>query len=159
MGAHDIRDMKIPFTVVATDMALGEPVSLRAGPLARAVQASCSLPGIVEPVEWEGRLLCDGGVSDMLPVDVLREMGADFVIGVDIFTFHLRRYLGPIGYVAAALEILLERAGGGISSADCLISPKLGGKTYLRFSKRQEFYELGRQAATESLECIRDALE
>jgi NTE family protein len=109
----------------------------------------------VTPVEIEGRILGDGGVSDMLPVDVLRQMGADYVIGVDIFCFTLRSYLGPLGYMLATLEILLERAGGGITEADCLISPDLKGKSYFRFSKRGEFYDLGYKAALEKLECIR----
>ncbi|MEW5868629.1 MAG: patatin-like phospholipase family protein [Chloroflexota bacterium] len=158
LGELDFADLKVPLTVVATDIEHGQPVVLRQGPVARAVRASCSLPGAVAPVEWQGHWLCDGGLSDMVPVDVLREMGAEYVIGVDIFGFKIRSYLGPIGYLLAGLEILLERAGGGIDEADCLIAPELSGKTYLRFSRRFELYELGRRAALEKLPCIRAAL-
>ena len=158
MGDLTFADLKIPLVVVATDLLAGAPVEIHEGRAALAVQASCSIPGVVTPVEWNGRLLCEGGMSDMLPVTALRHMGADYVIGVDIFSFKLRRSLGPLGYLWAGLEIALERSGGGIEQADCLIRPPLAGKTYLRFSKGQEMYEMGRQAALEKLDCIRDAL-
>ena len=154
-GDLRFEDLQIPLTVVATDITTGGPVRFSQGKVAPVVQGSCSLPGLVAPLRLGEHLLCDGGMSDMVPVDVLRDMGADVVIGVDVFEFKIRRYLGPLGYMLAALEIVLEHAGGGISQADCMITPQLGGKTYLRFSKRTEMYELGRQAALEQLDCIR----
>jgi hypothetical protein len=57
-----------------------------------------------------------------------------------------------------ALEILIQRAGGGIDEADCLIAPNLEGKTYVRLSKREELYFLGEEAAREKLELIRSDL-
>lgn len=158
LGDLRFEDLKIPCTVVAVDMQTGLPVRLSQGRIAPAVQGSCSVPGFFTPVELDGHLLCDGATADMIPVDALREMGADYVIGVDIFPFKLRRWLGPLGYFLAALEILLERSGGGFSTADCMISPDLSGKTYLRFSKRMELYELGRLATLEKLDAIREAL-
>ena len=154
-GDVHFEDLKIPLTVVATDINTGGPVRFSQGRVAPAVQGSCSLPGLVAPLRLGEHLLCDGGMSDMVPVDVLRDMGAEVVIGVDVFEFKIRRYLGPLGYMLAALEIVLERAGGGIAQADCMITPRLAGKTYLRFSKRREMYELGRQAALEKVACIR----
>ena len=127
--------------------------------MARAVQASCSVPFFVAPVEIDGRMYVDGGISDMIPVSILRKMGADYIIAVDIFIPKIRRSLGPIGYGLAAVETLLERAGGGIAQADCLIAPDLKGKSYLRFSKYQEMYQLGRDAAQEQLACIRRDLD
>jgi hypothetical protein len=81
-------------------------------------------------------------------------MGADYVIGVDIFAFKIRRWLGPLGYLMAGLEIALERSGLGVDEADCRITPALAGKTYLRFSKREELFDLGRQAALDQLPAI-----
>lgn len=153
----DIRfeDLKTPCSVVASDIETGERVVISSGPVIPAIQASCSIPGLVEPVELYGRRLCDGGVTDMLPVSALREMGAEFTIGVDIFSFKLRRYLGPLGYLWAGLEILLERAGGGLDYADCIIAPDLQGETYINFYKRNRLFELGRLATSQKLECIR----
>jgi NTE family protein len=159
IGDLQFDDLHIPFVVVATDLESGKPVVLRTGHVARAIQASCSIPFVVAPVEIDGKLLVDGGISDMVPVSILREMGADYIIGVDIFLPKIRRSLGPLGYGFAALETMLERAGGGIEQADCLISPNLCGKTYFRFSKYQEMYQLGRDATLDKLFMIRRALE
>jgi hypothetical protein len=73
---------------------------------------------------------------------------------VDIFAFKIRRWLGPLGYLLAGLEIALERSGLGVDEADCRIAPALAGKTYLRFSRRDELFELGRQAALIQLPTI-----
>jgi NTE family protein len=158
IGDQHFDDLKIPLIVVATDLETGRPVVLNQGRIARAIQASCSVPFFVAPVEIDGRLYVDGGISDMVPVSALREMGADYIIAVDIFIPKIRRLLGPLGYGLAAFETLLERSGGGIEQADCLIAPKLKGKTYVRFSKYQEMYQLGREAALEQLPAIRRGL-
>ena len=159
LGDRQIEDLEIPCIIATTDIERGEPVYLRQGSLALAVQASCSVPGLVTPVQWQGRWLSEGAISDMLPAEILRQVGADYVIGVDIFAFKIRHWLGPLGYLLAGLEIALERSGLGLDEADCRISPDLAGKTYLRFSKRDELYELGRQAALSKLPEILQALE
>jgi len=158
IGDLTFADLKIPYTTVATDLLTGEMVPLNQGRVAPAVRASCSVPGIVVPAKLHGRLLVDGNYSNSTPVSVVREMGADYVIGVDIFTPTIRPRLGPVGYAIAGFEILVQAAGGGIASADCLISPDLKGKTYTRFSKRKQLIELGMSAAREKLPFIREAL-
>ncbi len=158
IGDLEFKDLKVPCVVVATDLEAGVPVKLMCGKVAQAVQASCSVPGVVTPVLVEGRWLCEGGVTDMLPVDAAREIGSEYVIGVDVFAHAMRKRLGPIGYGFEALEIMLERTGQGVQEADCLIAPALAGKTYLRFSKYAELYELGRQAALGKVEEIRKAV-
>jgi NTE family protein len=155
IGDLDFADLKIPYAVVATDLESGQPVKLDRGRLAPAVQASCAVPGLVRPVQIDGRLLADGSLSNTVPVSILREMGADYVIGVDIFSPSIRRWLGPVGMGIAALEILIERAGGGIDQADCLIAPNLAGQTYFRFSKRNELYTLGMEAAREKISSLK----
>lgn len=154
IGDRQFSDLKIPFAAVATDLERGVPVWLRQGRLARAVRASCSVPGIITPVEIDGMILGDGSLADTVPVDILRQMGADYVIGVDIFSTYIRRGWGPFGMGLNALEILVERAGGGIDRADCLIAPDLHGATYLRFSRREQMFELGEKAAWEMLPTI-----
>ncbi len=147
IGDLDFSQLKIPCVIATTDLEAGVPVKLCQGNVARAVQASCSVPGFVQPVLVDGRWLCEGGITDMLPAGVLREMGAEYVIGVDVFAYKVRKWLGPFGYGIASLELALERSGGGHEKIDCLIDPDLKGRTYLRFSQCNELYELGRQAA------------
>lgn len=154
-GQLYFEDLAIPFAAVATDLERGEPVVLDSGPLAPAIRASCSVPGMVTPARINGRLLCDGGISDNLPINVVRNMGADYVIGVDVFRHAARwPHLGPLGRGLAAVEIMVEHSGG-LTGADVLIVPELSGKTYLRFDKRQELIELGRMAAEAHLPAIR----
>ncbi len=83
LGEVRIEELPIPFAAVATDLDTGEAVVLRSGPLVEAIRASTAIPGVFQPVRWEGRLLVDGGMVEPLPVRVCRELGAEVVIAVD----------------------------------------------------------------------------
>jgi NTE family protein len=82
----DFDDLSIPFRAVATDIGTGRPAVLGEGKLAAALRASMAVPGGLAPEIIDGRMLVDGGVSNNLPVDVARNMGADVLIVVDIST-------------------------------------------------------------------------
>jgi NTE family protein len=84
VGDPRIEDLATPFAAVATDLSTGLPYTITRGPLALAVRASVSIPGLFTPVWIDGHLLIDGGVSDPLPVDVARRLGADVVAAVDV---------------------------------------------------------------------------
>jgi NTE family protein len=155
LGDVDIADLSKPLLVVATDLATGEPVRFTHGQLARVVQASCCVPFFIRPVQIDGRWLADGSLSDSIPVQALREMGADYVIGVNVFPPKIRAWMGPLGMGFAALESLVQRAGGGVDAADCRITAVLGGETYLRFSRRQALFDQGYAAASAALDQIR----
>jgi len=83
---QDFDELSIPYRAVATDIGTGKAVVLGSGDLATAMRASMSVPGVFAPVMIEGALLVDGGVSNNLPVDVVRSMGAEVIIVVDIST-------------------------------------------------------------------------
>jgi len=159
IGDVDIRDLSIPFAAVATDIETGERVILHEGQVGKVVRASCSVPGIVTPFEYQGRLLCDGGISDNLPDFAARSLGADYVIGVDVFAPAFRPFLGPAGALLAALETLVQHAGGGDLDADCLIIPDLVGTSFVRLSKHKEIIKAGKRAAREMLPSIQADLE
>lgn len=85
-GYHDsldFADLPIPFACVATDVVGGEEVVLRSGSLPKAMRASIAIPAFFTPVVIDGKLLIDGGLINIFPADVLREMGADIVIGIE----------------------------------------------------------------------------
>ena len=85
LGGHNGFDnLAYPFRPVATDLATGKFFVMERGNLLKAVRASMSIPGVFPPVEWEGHHLVDGFLARNLPVDVVREMGADIVIAVDV---------------------------------------------------------------------------
>ena len=84
MDIPDIEDLMIPFRAVACDLNTGESVVFDKGDTLFAVMASCAVPVMFTTREYEGRTLVDGGLVDPLPVDVVRDMGPDVVIGVDL---------------------------------------------------------------------------
>ena len=86
-------DFKTPLAVVATDIDADEAIVITEGRVAPAVRASCSVAGIISPVKWNGRRLADGIFVNSIPVSVVREMGADYVIGVDV----LKPFIRPRG--------------------------------------------------------------
>ena len=77
--------LQTPFAAVATDIDADVGVVISQGKVAPAVEASCSVSGLVAPVEWNGMRLADGIFVNAVPVSVVKEMGADYVIGVDVF--------------------------------------------------------------------------
>jgi NTE family protein len=158
IGDVEFRQLKIPFAVVATDLLTGEPVVLKEGRVATAVHASCAVPGFVEPVERDGLLLGDGGVSYNLPGKQARALGADYVIGVDLMQPHLRRRWGPFRFGAMALETLIQRSGGGPESVDWLIQPQLAGFNSLDFGRARYLIECGEFAARQQYDALLAAL-
>lgn len=76
--------LKIPFKTIATDFKTGQAVELSKGNVGRAIRASMSLPLILKPILLQNKLLCDGGLSNPVPVDVVKKMGADIVIAVNL---------------------------------------------------------------------------
>ncbi len=83
-SANDFDNLKIPFRAIATDLLTGKRVVLSSGDLAEAITASMSIPLLFAPLEYEDMLLVDGGITDNLPIDVARNAGADYIIGVDV---------------------------------------------------------------------------
>jgi len=80
----DFSDLRIPLACVAADIHSGEKVVIEDGPVAEGVRASISIPVLYMPFSWRGRHLVDGGLVDPVPVDVVREMGADYVIAATV---------------------------------------------------------------------------
>ena len=137
LNSREFADLKLPFAAVATDLMSGNPIALTEGSVARAVHASSAVPGVVVPVEVDGMMLSDGGVSDNLPVRTTRAMGADYVIAV--------QHPGPLLEQGAqpatrgALRPSRTRSAGraaGLLLADCLIEPDISDVAYQSFSRR-----------------------
>ena len=84
LPATQMEALPIPFAAIATDLLSGDEVVLRSGDVIDAVRASIAVPGIFTPVRVDGRVLVDGGLSNPVPVSVLRAMGAEQVIAVDL---------------------------------------------------------------------------
>ena len=84
LGNRRLEQLPVKFGAIATDAANGARVIIRSGPAGTAISASCAIPVMFEPVKIDGRELIDGGLTEPVPVIAVREMGADYVIGVDV---------------------------------------------------------------------------
>lgn len=144
--------LPIPFRAVATDLVTGEAVVFDKGEMAQIMRASMSVPAAFAPVEIDGRLLVDGGLVDNLPVDVVRKMGADIVIAVNIGTPLLAREdLGSIfGIGMQMLNILTEQnvrvSIASLRATDVLIVPDLAKVTSVDFKLGAEAINRGAEA-------------
>jgi len=153
--ASDTRDfdkLPIPFRAVATDIASGEKVVFRKGHLPQVIRASMSIPAVFAPVELDGRLLVDGGMTDNIPLDVAREMGVDVAIVVDIGTpLRSRKQLTTVIDVLNQSITLMTRRNSeeqlaALHKDDVLIQPSLASFGATDFGRAQEMIDAGYRA-------------
>ncbi|QQZ43591.1 patatin-like phospholipase family protein [Pseudomonas sp. SK3(2021)] len=153
--ASDTRDfdkLPIPFRAVATDIASGEKVVFRKGHLPRVIRASMSIPAVFAPVEMDGRLLVDGGMTDNIPLDVARDMGVDIAIVVDIGTpLRSRQQLATVVDVLNQSITLMTRRNSeeqlaSLHKSDVLIQPPLASFGVTDFGRAREMIDAGYRA-------------
>jgi len=154
--SRDFSDLDLPFAAVATDIERGEAVVLREGSVAAAVRASISIPVIFKPVQIGGRLLVDGGVIDRVPVSVVKEMGADIVIAVDVNKFvTFQPVVNIIDVMFQTLDIMERKIlNARILDTDILIRPKVGHISPAHFHRVDELVAEGEKAAEASISKI-----
>jgi NTE family protein len=157
----DIRETKIPFCAVATDLITGKQIVISAGPMRRAVLASCAVPGAIDPIRLGDWLLADGGITSLVPVLAAREAGADAVIAVVV-----DREKNVSGEFETAQEVF-NRAGDITSDklqevelmqADVVIRPRIGDLHWSDFSRAKGLIQEGETAARLALGEIREAI-
>jgi NTE family protein len=158
LGDLTFADLQRPFATVCTDMRTGSQIVISEGLVAPAVRASASVPGIVAPLEIGPYLLADGALVNNTPASVVRALGADYVIGVDIMSPDFLRGGGPFGIAFMALEIAIANSGMGRAHSDYFITPQLGGLTYILLSAREVLIEHGREAGAAAAPEILQAL-
>jgi NTE family protein len=161
MGKN-LEEARVPLAVVATDLRSGEKVVFRKGPASLALQASSALPGFFPPIRHDGRLLADGAFVDLVPVDVVREMGATFVVAVDVdeedipveVVNGLQAFLRGVDISARHHKRHLLRR------ANLVIRPEFGEPVQaLDFSKAELCVEAGIRAAERALRRLRRLLK
>jgi len=149
-SADHFDELPIPFRAVAVDMEGAERIILEEGSLAQALQATMAIPGVFPPVEVDGKLLADGGLLNNLPTDVVKAMGADIVIAVDVGTpigdrESLASFFGVLNQSIGVMRI--ENVRHNLLLADIVVSPDLQGYTTMGFSAGPAIVDLGYQAA------------
>ncbi len=150
---EDFDALPIPFRAVATDIATGDMVVFASGDLVTAMRASMSVPGIFRPESYEGRILVDGGVANNLPIGIVREMGADIVIAVDVgFPLQPPSELGSaVAITRQMLTILINSRARDqlrfLGEDGIHIEPALGDIGSQAFNRVPEAMVIGREAA------------
>ena len=150
--ASSFDRLPIPFRAVATDMVEGREVVFDRGPLYVAMRGSMSVPGVFAPIEFEGKILGDGGLVKNLPVDIVQAMGAEVVIAVNIGTpLMTREQLSSfVGIAEQSINILTAQNVRAqlalLTPRDVLITPDLGNLSIVEFQQSARFIELGEKA-------------
>ncbi|MDL1972752.1 MAG: patatin-like phospholipase family protein [Deltaproteobacteria bacterium] len=176
LGEVDIKELPIPFAAVATDIVSGEEVILNAGDIVEAIRASIAIPGIFTPIKWQDRILVDGGLVNPVPVNVVKKMGAEIVIGVDVNakvvipTMQKMKKLTSkdketkeafpniIEIIMSAIYIMEQQITKyklASDKADILIEPEVGHIGFLEFHRTPETIAEGYKTATEKMKEIK----
>lgn len=160
VGKRSIQQLKLPFAAVATQLATGERTVFVYGNTGQAVRASSSVPGVFEPVVIGKHSYVDGGVVSPVPVDAARDLGADFVIAVDISSKASGKTpAGMLGIVNQSISIMGQKLGEQeLARADIVIRPQVNDIGAADFTQRANAILAGEKAALAAMPQIRARL-
>ena len=153
-GDRLIEKLGLPVSIIATDIGTGARVVFREGSLTLAMRASMSVPGLMAPLEYDGRKLVDGGLVDNLPIQEVRDLcGANVVIAVNVGSplLEASEISGLLSVSTQMVSILTEQnvtlSLATLSADDIYIKPDLTGLTAAQFDRSGEAADRGRSAA------------
>ncbi len=162
-GCRTFEDLKIPLTAVATDILRGREIRFTSGPLGMAVQASCAIPGLFQPVKWEDLLLVDGGVSDNLPVAAVRDHRPALTVAVDVLTlsdtYQGRLRTGAHVVLKAYHTMVRRNVDAEERLADFIVMPNVSGLSVLNFGDTAELIQRGEEATRPFIPRLRAMLD
>ena len=173
IGDISFSDLNIPFACLATDIVTGEAVVLNEGPIAPALRASVSIPVIFTPAKLNGRFLVDGMLVEPVPVRVLREMGADIIIAVNVLPYmggqtgkasnwgrDKRKKPNIFSVITRMMYIVgYQSVQTNVREADVVITPEVGHIFPGYFSRADDCLLQGKEAARLAIPEIKRALE
>lgn len=183
--ADTFHDLLVPARAVATDLASGNRVAIDDGPLDSAMRATIAMPPIIAPFVDGQRTLVDGGIADPVPCDVVRQMGADIVIGVNVVPLPDPRAVtvltevsrglnrvNPFAYMSGgrnrmnvidvlmnSLQVAQHQLAAAAGGADVWVRPQLHSYTWIDFYRAPGLIDLGAEAAEQALPSIQAAME
>ncbi len=152
----NFEDLPIPVHIITTNMNTGEEVVLSKGDLAKALSASMALPAFFHPIKWDDKVLADGLSANNFPVDEVKKMGADIVIGVNI-TAPLAD-MKDLNFITVLNQLQYFRSYDNTKEskkrANILIEPSTDKYFPLDFSKSEELVKIGEEATQNKVEEI-----
>ena len=147
---RNFNKLPIPFLCIGSDIETGEQVILNQGNLARAMIASSAFPSLFSPVEYHDRFLVDGGVVNNYPIDEVRKLGADIIIGVDVQNDLLdRKELNDATKILVQITNLhsIDKMKENVLKTDIYIRPDIREYGVMSFDRGQEILGKGEEAA------------
>jgi NTE family protein len=157
IGSLQIQELKKPFRAVATEIESGNEKVFSSGSVASALCASCCMPPFFRPVVIDGKRYVDGAYTNSIPADVVRELGADYVIGIDLKTESRINALKKI--IPTYKSSVKEPWKKGYDNSDVMLHPDLNGYTSLSFGSSRQIYDIGYQLAIENIPKIKSDLD
>jgi NTE family protein len=159
IGNADISIAKIPLAIVCTDVETGAKVVFKSGNVVDAVLASACLPGLFPPIEMNGLMLIDGGITENVPISPIKDTKADIVIAINLMRY--RKYKKPkniIGVILNSLDMINHRISTQPqkNDADILIEPDLKDYAMNDIEKWQEISEKGYRETLKHIEKIKE---
>ncbi|KOS06832.1 patatin [Flavobacterium akiainvivens] len=152
---RDFNKLPIPFVCIATDIETGQEVVLRSGVLPDAILASGAFPSLYAPVEIEGHLLIDGGVSNNYPIEEVRKMGADIIIGIDVQDPLKTRdqIKGATGILVQINNYqMIQKMEAKRKATDIYIKPDISGFTVVSFDDGEAIIAKGEEAGHKAID-------
>lgn len=147
------EDLPVEFWAIATELMSGAEIVFKSGPLAQAIRASISIPGVFQPVQLKEQILVDGGVVAGVPVALAKEMKGDLTVAVNVGFDHTQHSVNNIfDVLSKVMDIMGNRLDiFQLKLADLVIAPQLGNIGTMHFQRAKECITSGRNAAEAAL--------
>ena len=151
IGNLDIEELKKPFRAVATELDTGKEYVFKRGNVALALCASSSYPPFFKPVAVDGVKLIDGAFVNSVPADLVREMGADYIVGIDLSS-HVKNGGGLLSFIFPEFKGGAEEPWRkGYENSDIMLHPDLTAYKSISFSEGNAMFEIGYACAAEKM--------
>jgi len=158
-GPVDFADLQIPLATVSLDLLSGQSVVFTKGPVVDGVYASSAIPSVFPPLERDGRIMVDGGGPFRVPIDACQDLGADFIIAVDIPAFEDTDFSTGLDMILRSNTIARQRLNNLVcAQADVVIRPQVTEFHWADFSQGEACRARGYAAAREALPALRKKL-
>ncbi len=151
IGDLTFAELKKPFAAAVTVADTGEEIDVKEGSVARALCASSSYPPFFKPVEIDGKICIDGAFSNAVPADLVREMGADFVVGIDLSAYKKEKKSFFGEFFSKMPFEYGNTSEKGYRFSDVMLKPQLGSYSAASFFGLKEMYEIGYETAMEEM--------
>ena len=160
IGQALFKDLEIPFLTTATDLETGESILLNKGKVSDAIRASISIPLVFQPTKLNNRILVDGGLSTPVPVQAVRNMGADIVIAINLNTDYSNKNKNDKFnfYEIANNSMNILRyylSSWNSEKADLIINPRVGMVAWSKYIKPQSLILEGEKAGKKALKSLK----